>query len=164
VCCSCIVWVIFKWFQLPLLLPVSLLPSHSTCAKCLLWGFCILKSSHLLSWSSWSPYLLSFSVPFVSVFESSGMTILIGRQVFSFLTCSTILGHGLSSSIGIVTGYGLDGPRSNPGEDDIFCPSGPALGPTQPPIKWVPGLPRGKEWPGRDSDPSPPSTAVVKKE
>jgi len=47
---------------------------------------------------------------------------------------------GLGSSVGIVTDYGLDGQRSNPGKDEIFCLSGPALGFTQPPVKWVRGL------------------------
>ena len=47
------------------------------------------------------------------------------------------------SSVGIATNYGLDGPGSNPGEDEIFRPSRPALGPTQPPLNWVPGLSRG---------------------
>ena len=49
---------------------------------------------------------------------------------------------GPGSSVDIVTGYGLDGPGSNPGGDEIFRPSRPALEPNQPPVKWVPGLSR----------------------
>ena len=47
---------------------------------------------------------------------------------------------GPGCSVGIVTDYGLDGPGSNPGGDEIFRPSRPALAPTQPPVQWVPGL------------------------
>ena len=47
------------------------------------------------------------------------------------------------SSVGIATDYRLDGPGSNPGGDEIFRPSRPALRSTQPPVKWVPGLSRG---------------------
>ena len=50
---------------------------------------------------------------------------------------------GQGSSVGITTEYGLDGPGSNPGGDEIFRPSRPGLGSTQPPVKWVPGLSRG---------------------
>ena len=39
--------------------------------------------------------------------------------------------------------YGLEGPGSNPGGDEIFRPSRPVLGSTQPPVKWEPGLSRG---------------------
>jgi hypothetical protein len=41
--------------------------------------------------------------------------------------------------------------------------SRPALGPTQPPIQWVPGaLSLGVKRPGREADHSPPSSAEVK--
>ena len=51
--------------------------------------------------------------------------------------------RGPGSSVGIATDYRLDSPGSNSGGDEIFRPSTPALEPTQPPLKWVPGLSRG---------------------
>ena len=41
--------------------------------------------------------------------------------------------------------YGLDGPGSNPGGDVVFRQSRPALTPTHPHGKYVPGTSRGVE-------------------
>ena len=49
--------------------------------------------------------------------------------------------YGLGSVVGIATAYGLDGPRIESGWGRDFPHlSRPVLRPTQPPVKWVPGL------------------------
>jgi hypothetical protein len=80
-------------------------------------------------------------------------------------TCFVIPTQILPGSVvGIATGYGLDGPgiEYRWGRDFPHL-SRTALGPTQPPVQWVPCLSRGKERPRREADPSPPSSAVVMK-
>jgi hypothetical protein len=72
--------------------------------------------------------------------------------------------RGPGSVVDIATGYGLEGPgiESRWGRDFSHL-SRPALWSTQTPVQWVPNLSRSKERPGCDADPSPHSSAVVKK-
>jgi hypothetical protein len=71
---------------------------------------------------------------------------------------------GPGSSVGIATGYGLDGPRieSQWGRDFPHL-SRPALGPLSLLYNGYRIFPGGKKRPGRNADPSPPSSAVVMK-
>ena len=78
---------------------------------------------------------------------------------------TTLLGDsvGRGSSVGTATRYGLDGLEivSRWGWDFPHT-SRPALGATQPPVQWVPGLFPGGKGPGSAVDHQIPSSVEVK--
>jgi hypothetical protein len=78
------------------------------------------------------------------------------------------VGAGIASRYSNWLRAGRSGGRSSsPGrvKNCLFSTSSRlALGPTQPPIQWVPGaLSSGVKWPGREADHSPPASTAVKK-
>jgi len=70
---------------------------------------------------------------------------------------------GPGSSVGIATAYGLDGPGIESRWGEIFrtCPEKP-WGPHSLLYNGYRVFPGGKVRPGRDADPSPPSSARAK--
>jgi hypothetical protein len=70
---------------------------------------------------------------------------------------------GQDSVVRIATRYGLDGPEieSRWGRDFLH-PSRPALGTTQPPLRWISGVFPGVKRSGRVVDIPTPSNAEVK--
>ena len=82
----------------------------------------------------------------------------VDKQFLNFFKNYSQISEGRDSSTGIATCYGLDGPgiESLWGRD-FPHPSRSALGLTQSPVQWVPGLPRGVKRPGRGADHPPQS-------
>ena len=64
------------------------------------------------------------------------------RPIYWSLGVKCLTSLGPDRSVDIATDYGLDAPGSNASGDETFRLSRPALGPTQLPVKWVPGLSR----------------------
>jgi hypothetical protein len=87
--------------------------------------------------SNASMYLIQTCIRFTGI--SNKFTSTSSKCEFYYLPA-----HQPGSSVGIATGYGLDGPRIEPRWGcDFSQTSRPALGPTQPSVQWVPGLSRG---------------------
>jgi hypothetical protein len=95
--------------------------------------------------------------------DTKGPTVLhLGTQDEEWILLgSVVLGPG--RSIGIKTGYGLDGPGSNAGGGDIFrtCPD--RLRANPPSCTMGTGFFQGAKRPRRDVDHPPPSSVVVMK-
>ena len=85
----------------------------------------------------------------------------LNKGVISVVVTQPLCGPG--SSVGIAIDYGLNGTGIESRWGEIFRPSRPTLGPTQPPVQWIPDLSWGKKGPEREADPSPPSRTVVVK-
>ena len=68
---------------------------------------------------------------------------------------------GPGSSIGSVTDNGLDGPGIESRWGEIFRRPDRPWGPPSLLYNGYRVFPGGRKWPGRDADPSPPSSAEV---
>ena len=82
----------------------------------------------------------------------------------NYILCIVVTVSRVAQSLQrLAAGWTIRG--SNPGEDEIFrtCPDRP-WGPPILVYNWYRVFPGGKGRPGRDADPSSPSSAVVKKE
>jgi hypothetical protein len=83
------------------------------------------------------------------------------------IICSTTAECEPDSSVSIVSGYWPDDRGSIPGRCKIIFPltsvPRPALGPTQPPMQWIPGVlsPGSRARSGRNADHSPPSSTDI---
>ena len=115
-------------------------------------GLLLDPGASLGTYSSWHTRKQLFISKCFSVYPAT----LIVFQEPSHVLLAYLTPRGPGSSLGIATDYGQDGPGSNPGGDEISRPSRPALGPTQPPVKWVPGLSRGYRRPGGGAEPLTP--------
>jgi len=104
-----------------------------------------MKCTNFLGFPTWH-ISLRFCVQVHIQVRTSDLRLILEYPVIPFVNyfylCTTLV-YGPGSSVGKATDYGLDGPGSNPGGDEIFRPSRPALRPIQSPVQWVPGLSRG---------------------
>jgi len=80
------------------------------------------------------------------------------------LLCSLHIKCGPGRSVGTATGYGMESGDRIPVGARFSTPvqTGPGAHPAPVHRYWV--FPRGKQRPGRENDPPPPSSVMVKKE
>jgi hypothetical protein len=86
------------------------------------------------------------------------------------LSFAIIVVRSQGCSVSVVSDYGLDDRGSILSRGESIFPlasvSRPAVGPTQPPVQWVPGVPSQgrKTQPRSDTDHSPPSSYEIMNE
>ena len=122
-------------------------------------GIWIFNACLHINWRSWVLRISVSSSHFFCHFVSCAAVSMLNYCSLYIYLC------GPGSSVGIATDYGLDGPGSNLGGDEIFRPSRPALGAHPASCKMGTGsFPGGKVRPGRGAEHSPPSSAAVMEE
>jgi hypothetical protein len=124
------------------------LPSGICCHICCIVEAVLQSYLHCREYLCFNPLFTGF-IDICCVFICLSSILLIDVHLFSNNECNFFfyahqVAFGPGSSVGIATGYGLDGSgiESRWGRDFPHL-SRPALGPTQHPVQWILGLSRG---------------------
>jgi hypothetical protein len=146
-------------------MPFRLLHPEVSCMANRKLGYLDLQSRQLLRWPI-KMCIVYMRHLFLLYFRWTGCKTLCPSHIYySYFFWTWLCMWSWVSSVGIATGYELDGWRVGVGDlvGALSMSSRLVLEPTQPPLQWILGaLSQGVKWPGHEADHLTPTSAVVK--